>query len=66
MRQIVLPQTGHVPFVMGLPFFVVLSTGFFILFFSLHFMQYASMGIEASFLRALAGCYGGAYMVFIS
>ena len=27
MRQIVVPQSGHLPFVMGLPFFVVLSTG---------------------------------------
>ena len=42
MRQIVLPHTGHVPFVMGLPFFVVLATGSAMTFFSLHFMQYAS------------------------
>ena len=42
MRQIVLPHTGHVPFVMGFPFFVVLATGSFMTFFSLHFMQYAS------------------------
>ena len=39
MRQTVLPHEGQVPFVMGLPFFVVLSTGFCICFFSLHFMQ---------------------------
>lgn len=43
IRQIVLPQSGHSPFVMGLPFFVVLATGFFIAFFVLHFMQYASI-----------------------
>ena len=49
MRQIVLPQSGHVPFVMGLPFFVVLVTGSFIVFFSLHFMQYASIAMIAPF-----------------
>ena len=49
MRQIVLPQSGHVPFVMGLPFFVVLATGSFIVFFSLHFMQYASIAMIAPF-----------------
>ena len=27
MRQMVVPQSGHLPFVMGLPFFVVPSTG---------------------------------------
>lgn len=39
MRQIVVPQSGHLPFVMGLPFFVVLSTGSFMIFFALHFTQ---------------------------
>ena len=39
MRQMVVPQSGHLPFVMGLPFFVVLSTGSCITFFALHFTQ---------------------------
>ena len=48
IRQIVVPQSGHVPFVMGLPFFVVLSTGFCMTFFALHFTQYASIAIVTS------------------
>ena len=39
IRQMVVPQSGHLPFVMGLPFFVVLSTGSFMIFFALHFTQ---------------------------
>lgn len=39
IRQIVVPQSGQVPFVMGLPFFVVLSTGFCMFFLALHFTQ---------------------------
>ena len=49
MRQIVVPQSGHLPFMMGLPFFVVPSTGSFITFFSLHFMQYASIAMDRPF-----------------
>ena len=45
MRQIVVPQSGHLPFVIGLPFFVVPSTGSFMIFFALHFTQYASIAI---------------------
>ena len=32
IRQMVVPQSGHLPFVMGLPFFVVPSTGSCMLF----------------------------------
>ena len=46
MRQIVVPQSGHLPLVIGLPFFVVLSTGSFMIFFALHFMQYASIAMS--------------------
>lgn len=46
IRQMVVPQSGHLPFVMGLPFFVVLSTGSFIVFLALHLTQYASIAIS--------------------
>jgi hypothetical protein len=46
MRQIVVPQSGHLPLVIGLPFFVVLSTGSFMIFFALHFTQYASIAMS--------------------
>ena len=46
MRQMVVPQSGHLPLVMGLPFFVVLSTGSFIIFLALHFTQYASIAMS--------------------
>ena len=55
MRQMVVPQSGHLPFVMGLPFFVTPSTGSFIIFFALHFTQYASIAIvnlSSSCIRA--------------
>ena len=45
IRQMVVPQSGQVPLVIGLPFFVVLSTGFCISFFALHFTQYASIAM---------------------
>ena len=48
MRQMVVPQSGHLPFVMGLPFFVVPSTGSCMTFFALHFTQYASIAMVAS------------------
>lgn len=38
----VVPHTGHVPFVAGLPFFMVTCVGLFIVTFFLHFTQYAS------------------------
>ena len=48
MRHMVVPQSGHLPFVMGLPFFVTLSTGSCMTFFALHFTQYASIAILTS------------------
>jgi len=36
------PQVGQVPFIAGLPFFIVTGVGFFISFFALHLTQYAS------------------------
>lgn len=47
IRQMVVPQSGHLPFVMGLPFLVRLSTGSFISFLALHFTQYASIAMAA-------------------
>ena len=41
IRQMVVPQSGHLPFVMGLPFFVVPSTGSCMIFLALHFTHYA-------------------------
>lgn len=48
MRQIVVPQSGHLPFVIGLPFLVTPSTGSCMVFFALHFTQYASIAIGAN------------------
>jgi hypothetical protein len=39
MRQMVVPQSGHLPFVIGLPFLVTPSTGSFMVFFALHLTQ---------------------------
>jgi hypothetical protein len=39
------PQTGHTPFVAGLPFFNVTGCASLISCFALHFTQYASIGI---------------------
>ena len=50
MRQMVVPQSGHLPFVIGLPFFVVLSTGSCIIFLALHFTQYASIAMAVKHL----------------
>lgn len=50
MRQIVVPQSGHLPLVIGLPFLVVLSTGSFISFLARHLTQYASIAIRSTFL----------------
>lgn len=49
MRIIVVPHTGHVPFVAGLPFFKVTGFGSFISRFALHFTQYASMTLWTSY-----------------
>ena len=46
MRQIVVPQSGHFPLVIGLPFLVTLSTGSCISFLALHLTQYASIAIS--------------------
>jgi hypothetical protein len=37
--NILVPQVGHTPWVAGLPFFIVISLGFFISFLALHFTQ---------------------------
>src|SRR2546427_11931402 len=39
IRIIVVPQTGHLPFIAGLPFFSLTATGFFISRFARHFTQ---------------------------
>lgn len=39
MRMIVVPQTGHLPFIAGFPFFRVIATGSFISRLALHFTQ---------------------------
>lgn len=41
IRMIVVPQTGHFPFIAGLPFFSVMAAASFISRFALHFTQYA-------------------------
>lgn len=46
MRQMVVPQSGQTPLVIGLPFLVVLSLGSFIIFLALHFTQYASIAMS--------------------
>jgi len=43
MRNILVPQEGHSPWVAGLPFFMVTALVFFISFLALHFTQYASI-----------------------
>ena len=41
--NIPVPQTGHLPFIAFLPFFIVVSAASFISLFDLHFTQYASI-----------------------
>jgi hypothetical protein len=41
MRYNFVPQTGHVPVVAGLPFFMVIFCGFFTSREALHLTQYA-------------------------
>ena len=48
MRNIFVPQTGQVPWVAGLPFFIVIFCASFISRFALHFTQYASATPGAS------------------
>ncbi len=48
MRNIFVPQTGQVPCVAGLPFFIVIFCASFISRFALHFTQYASATPGAS------------------
>ena len=52
MRKRVVPQTGQVPLVAGLPFFIVTCCGSFISRLVLHFRQYAS--IPCAFLSCPA------------
>lgn len=42
MRNMLVPHVGHVPLTAGLPFFSLVSLGFFISLFALHLTQYAS------------------------
>lgn len=46
MRQMVVPQSGHLPFTMGFPFLVRPSFGSAMAFLALHFTQYASIFIS--------------------
>lgn len=39
MRMIVVPQTGHLPFIAGFPFFIVIFFGSFISTLFRHFTQ---------------------------
>jgi len=41
IRNILVPHSGQVPFIAGLPFFNVVSCGSLISLFVLHFTQYA-------------------------
>lgn len=54
IRQMVVPQSGHFPFTIGLPFLVRPSLGSTMTFFALHFTQYASISISSSFPRKQA------------
>jgi hypothetical protein len=56
----VVPQSGQVPLVIGLPFFVRPSAGFTISFFALHFTQYASLAIAISTFL-FSGLYPSAF-----
>ena len=42
------PQVGHLPFIAGLPFFIVTFWASFISFLALHFTQYASKILTSS------------------
>ena len=42
IRKTLVPHFGHVPFTAGRPFFSLVSLGFLISLFALHFTQYAS------------------------
>jgi len=48
MRNIFVPQTGHVPWAAGFPFFIVMCFASFISRFALHLTQYASATPGAS------------------
>ena len=50
MRNIFVPQTGHLPWVAGLPFFMVIWAGSAISLLVLHFTQYASDILSTSYL----------------
>ena len=41
MRNTLVPQVGHSPWVAGRPFFITIDLGFLISLFARHFMQYA-------------------------
>jgi hypothetical protein len=52
--NILVPQTGQVPLVAGLPFFILMEVGFFISLLARHFIQYACILflLSFSFLRS--------------
>ena len=51
MRNIFVPQTGQLPCVAGLPFFIVTFFSSFIVLFALHLTQYASVAIVPGYWR---------------
>ncbi len=46
MRNIFVPHTGQIPWVAGLPFFMVTFFSSFIVLLDLHLTQYASVAME--------------------
>jgi hypothetical protein len=51
MRNIFVPQTGQMPWVAGLPFFMVTFFSSFIILLDLHLTQYASVAMELGYGR---------------
>ena len=51
--QIVVPHSGHLPLRIGRPFFIVSSLASVISLFALHFTQYASAMLLASYIFSL-------------
>jgi hypothetical protein len=49
--NILVPQTGQIPWVAGLPFFIVTFFSSFIVLLDLHFTQYASVAMEPVYRR---------------
>jgi len=51
MRNMLVPHVGQVPLTAGLPFFSLVSLGFFISRFVLHLTQYASVILRQACAR---------------